>query len=100
MSDINIAKAPKAYAVVPFYATAALAFLALCIMLFFSVNNLGGHYFQPHLLALVHTAALGWVTMIIFGACYQLLPVIFEHDLYSSKLAFISYLFLLSGRTR
>lgn len=97
MSDINIAKAPKSWAVVPFYATAALAFLALCIMLFFSVGNLNAHFFQPRLLALVHTAALGWATMVIFGATYQLLPVIFEHDLYSSRLAFLSYILLLPG---
>ncbi|MGZ5245353.1 MAG: hypothetical protein ACXWD4_15635, partial [Bacteroidia bacterium] len=32
-----------------------------------------------------------------FGATYQLLPVIFENDLYSSKLAFASYLLLLPG---
>jgi hypothetical protein len=97
MSDINIAKAPKSWAVIPFYATAALAFLALCVMLFLSVSNLGGHYFQPRLLALVHTAALGWATMVIFGSSYQLVPVIFEHDLYSSKLAFVSWILLTIG---
>ena len=30
----------------------------------------------PHVLALVHTATLGWLTMIIMGATYQLVPVI------------------------
>ncbi|MGZ5303772.1 MAG: hypothetical protein ACXWDO_06660, partial [Bacteroidia bacterium] len=88
---------PKSWAVIPFYITASIAFLALCVMLFFSVSNLNAHFFQPRLLALVHTAALGWATMVIFGATYQLLPVIFENDLYSSKLAFASYLLLLPG---
>jgi hypothetical protein len=94
---MNIHKAPSSIAVIPFYATAAIAFLSLCIMLFLSANEFNGHYFQPKILALTHTAALGWGTMIIFGASYQLLPVIFEKDLYSAKLAFISFLFLLPG---
>lgn len=97
MSDINVKIAPGRLSVVPFYGTAALAFLALCIMLFFSADAFKGHYFHPKLLALVHTAALGWGTMIIFGAVYQLLPVIFEKELHSSKLAIASYFLLLPG---
>lgn len=97
MSDINVKKAPGRLSVVPFFGTAALAFLALCIMLFFSADAFKGHYFHPKLLALVHTAALGWGTMVIFGAVYQLLPVIFEKELHSTKLAIASYLLLLPG---
>src|SRR5688572_5973204 len=97
MSDINVKKAPGNASVIPFYGTAAIAFLALCIMLFFSAEAFKGHYFHPKLLALVHTAALGWGTMIIFGATYQLLPVIFEKELYSTKLAVSSYFLLLPG---
>jgi len=99
MSNINIHKAPSSYAVVPFYAAAAVAFLVLCLLMLFSANDFAGHYFQPHILAITHTAALGWGTMIIFGAAYQLLPVIYEKDLYSSKLAFASFFFLVPGTT-
>ena len=94
MASINIGKAPKNSAVLPFYGTGAIFFLALTLMLFISPTALEGHYFQPHLLAIVHTAALGWGTMVIFGASYQLLPVICERDLYSPSLALLSYLFL------
>ncbi|HET8827751.1 MAG TPA: hypothetical protein VFM79_00345, partial [Pelobium sp.] len=73
--------------VITHYLLAALTFLALAPMLLFSVKDFGGHYFQPHLLAITHTAALGWGTIIIFGACYQLMPVILETTLYSYKLA-------------
>lgn len=97
MSDINIGKAPPAKAVIPFYATGALFFLALCILLFLSARDLTGHYFSPHLLAAVHSAVLGWGTMIIFGAAYQLMPVICERDLYSSSLAVASYFTLTAG---
>ncbi len=97
MSEVHISKAPPIWVVVPFYATGALFFLLLAILLFLSANDLTGHYFSPHLLAIVHTAALGWGTMIIFGAAYELLPVLCENNLYSNRLAMLSYLFLLAG---
>lgn len=97
MSGLNIGNAPKNYAVLPFYATGAVFFLILTLLMFFAAEHFEGHYFQAQLLALVHTAALGWATMVIFGAAYQLLPVICERNLYSSSLAFISYCFLLLG---
>lgn len=97
MAEINIGKAPSNSAVLPFYATAAVAFAVLCILLQLSAASLTQHYFSPHLLTIVHTAALGWGTMIIFGAAYQLLPVICEKDLFSSPLAYISWYFLTIG---
>ena len=97
MSDINIGKAPPAKAVIPFYATGALFFLVLCVLLFLSAGDLTGHYFSPHLLAVVHSAVLGWGTMIIFGAGYQLMPVICERDIYSPLLAVISFYALTAG---
>lgn len=97
MADIFINKAPKELAVIPFYGTAALFFVLLCTLLFLSASTLGGHYFSPSILAIVHTAALGWGTMVIFGAAYQLLPVICERELYSTPLAVLSYILLTIG---
>ncbi|SFS83094.1 hypothetical protein [Sphingobacterium wenxiniae] len=97
MADIFVNKAPKEYVVVPFFGTAALFFLLLCLLLCFSAKEITGHYFNPHILAIVHTAALGWGTMVIMGAAYQLLPVICENELVSPRMAFLSYLFLTIG---
>ena len=97
MADIFVNKAPKELAVIPFYGTAAVFFLLLSILLCLSSNEITGHYFNPHILAIVHTAALGWGTMIIMGAAYQLLPVICEQELFSTRLAFLSYLLLTIG---
>lgn len=83
--------------VVSHYLTAALCFLTLSILFFFSVDAFSGHYFQPKILALTHLAALGWVSMIIFGALYQLLPVMLQTDLYSNKLASLSFALLTPG---
>lgn len=73
------------------YLFAAFTFLVLAPMLLFSITNFGGHYFQPHLLAITHTVALGWATVNIFGVCYQLLPVIVDSKLYSYKLAWFGF---------
>lgn len=97
MNDTHIGKAPPAWIVLPFYATGAVFFLVLTILLFLSADDLTRHYFSPHLLAAVHTAALGWGTMIIFGAAYELLPVLCERDLYSKRLAILSYMLLTAG---
>lgn len=97
MADINIGKAPPNHAVLPFYTTGAFAFVILCFLLLISAESLTGHFFHPHLLTIVHTAALGWGTMIIFGAAYQLLPVICERDLYSPGLAIASWYCLTPG---
>jgi F0F1-type ATP synthase assembly protein I len=97
MADIHIGKAPPLRVVLPFYATGAVFFLILTILLFLASSDLTGHYFSPHLLAIVHTAALGWGTMIIFGAAYELLPVLCENDLYSKRLAMASFVLLTAG---
>lgn len=77
--------------VIPFYIYAAVSFFAATILLFTSSESFSVHFFNPHILAITHTMALGWATMIIFGASYQLVPVVAEGKLYSNKLAYISF---------
>lgn len=79
------------------YITAAVSFLLLAGLMAWSREAFTDHYFQPHILAITHLAALGWATCLIFGACYQLIPVILETSLYSTKLAWLSWLLLLPG---
>lgn len=45
----------------------------------------------PHVLALVHTATLGWLTMTILGASLQLVPVILVSPLRAARLASAQY---------
>ncbi len=97
MAHIHIGRAPGNKAVLPFYATGAVAFLVLCIVMLCTPQSFNQHYFNPHLLTIVHIAALGWGTMIIFGAAHQLLPVICERDLYSENMAAASWYTLTLG---
>ncbi len=72
-------------------------FLALNILLVLEYDKIHGHYFQPLLLALVHITTLGWITMIIFGAMFQLVPVVLEVKLFSEKLGEIQFWIYLIG---
>lgn len=83
--------------VIPFYIYAAISFFVGCSLLLFSSSSFLGHYFQPHLLAITHCMALGWGTMIILGACHQLVPVLIESKLYSDFLANASFVFSAVG---
>lgn len=51
----------------------------------------------PHVLALVHTATLGWLTMTIMGASLQLAPVILVSPLRAARFAWALYPDYLSG---
>lgn len=81
--------------VVPFYLYAAVFLLISCMMLIFATESFQGHHFQPDLLAITHAMALGWGTMMILGASYQLAPVLVESRLQSPLLARVS--FVLAG---
>jgi hypothetical protein len=92
----NTSATPK-WVVLPHFAFAALAFLVLNVLLLFSGDAFGGHYFHPKLLTLTHVAVLGWATMVIFGALYQLLPVVLQVSLYSPRLAQVTFFLLGTG---
>src|SRR5262249_11708825 len=66
---------------------AALAFLAAAMGVAWLAPELAGHYYHPRLLALTHTVTLGWVTLAIMGASYQLVPVVLERPIWSERLA-------------
>lgn len=83
--------------VIPFYVYAALSFLAATVLLFLSGNAFTQHYFHPHTLAIIHTMALGWGTMIILGASHQLVPVLIEAKLFSNFLAYASFVLAAIG---
>lgn len=91
MESLQTASAPHPRVVLPHYIYAALSFLVLTIFIILSTDSLIGHFFKPKLLAITHIATLGWITMIIFGALYQLLPVISGTALFSEKLASITF---------
>jgi hypothetical protein len=66
---------------------AAVAFLAASLNVSWLAPELAGHYYHPRLLALTHTVTLGWITLAIMGASYQLIPIVLEREIWSERLA-------------
>jgi hypothetical protein len=86
-NGIATSMSPSFKMVSKYFSASVLSFLILTFLLFINYDKVAGHYFQPQLLALVHIATLGWISMIIFGALFQLIPVVLEVKLFSEKLA-------------
>ncbi len=93
-AGLSTKNAPSPKVVLPHYAYAAFAFIAASILLYFSANDLISTTLSPKILSMVHVLVLGWASMMIFGALYQLIPVVMEIKLYSEKLALASFILL------
>lgn len=89
--------APSSFVVTPHFLSGSFVWLFSILLLTFNTEILLDHFFNPRLLAFTHLLVLSWVTTIIFGALYQLLPVILLCKLYSEKLALITYVLLQIG---
>jgi hypothetical protein len=66
--------------------TAAGAFLLAAASLPWLARELAGHYYQPRILALTHTVTLGWISLTIMGASYQIIPIVLERPIWSERL--------------
>jgi hypothetical protein len=66
---------------------AALAFVVAAAAVPWLAPELAGHYYHPRVLALTHTVTLGWVTLTIMGASYQLTPIVLQRPVWSARLA-------------
>jgi len=73
---------PLAYLV-----TAAAAFVLACAAVPALAPELAGHYYHPRLTALAHTVTLGWITLSVMGASYQLIPIVLSRPVWSQRLA-------------
>lgn len=93
-AGLSTKNAPSPSVVLPHYAYGAIAFIVSAIMLFFVSDDLASSYMSSKVLSIVHVMILGWVTMIIFGALYQLIPVVMEVKLFSESLAKASFVTL------
>lgn len=96
-SSIASAYSPPFKIVSKYFIAAIASFVILNFLLLISYSNIAGHHFQPKILAITHIATLGWITMVIFGALFQLIPVVLEVKLFSEILAEIQFWIYLVG---
>ena len=97
MNGLQTANAPSSKIVVPHFIAGGISFFIVAILLAISTPELLTAYYDNKLIAITHIAILGWASMMVFGALYQLIPVVYETSLYSEKLSQITFwLFLIS----
>jgi len=91
------ARQPSIWVPLRYFVAAQGAFVATLLWAPFGVSDLLDYYYQGHALALTHLLTLGWITMTIMGASFQLVPVALESTLYSERLARWQFWIMLLG---
>ncbi len=66
---------------------AAAAFVLAAPGVVWLAPELAGHYYHPRVVALTHTVTLGWITLAIMGASYQLIPIVLGRPVWSERAA-------------
>lgn len=61
-------------------------------LLILKPSILAAYHYNQYVVAATHLAVLGWIASVIFGALYQLVPVVLETKLYSERLAWVHLL--------
>jgi hypothetical protein len=80
-------RGPSALLPLRYLVTAAGAFVLAALSVPWLAPELAGHYYQPRVLTLAHTVTLGWITLAIMGASYQIIPIVLERPIWSERLA-------------
>lgn len=56
-----------------------------------------GEWHHPSLLAAIHLFVVGYASIVVYGAILQIVPVVFQGRLYSIRLAYIQFVFMVLG---
>jgi cbb3-type cytochrome oxidase subunit 1 len=88
---------PSVWVPLRYLATAQAAFLLAVTSAPFFAEDLADHYYLSHTFALTHLLTLGWISLTIMGAAYQLIPVALEAQLFSERIARWQYWCMVVG---
>lgn len=89
--------APSATLPLRYLVAASAAFVLAAVAVPWLAPALAGHYYHPRVIALTHTVTLGWITLTIMGASFQLVPIVLERPLWSERLARWQFVLLVLG---
>jgi hypothetical protein len=81
------ATAPAVVLPLLFMVTGLLALGTGITLLALRPDLLAKYHYNQYVVAVTHLFVLGWITTIVMGAMYQLVPVALETRLYSERLA-------------
>ena len=86
------------FVLVAHFFIAGIVFLMLSgVALLFMSADISGYIISSSLAAFSHLYLLGFVMMVIFGAMYQLLPVVLEAPIFSKDFAYIQFYMYIIG---
>jgi len=86
------------FVLVAHFFIAGIVFLSLSgIALLFMSTDITGYIISSSLAAFSHLYLLGFVMMVIFGAMYQLLPVVLEAPIFSKDFAYVQFYMYIVG---
>jgi hypothetical protein len=86
------------FVLVAHYFIAGAVFYALSAFLLpFYANEINGYFLSSSIASLMHLYLLGFVLMVIFGAMYQLVPVVLEIPIFSKDFAYVQFYLFVSG---
>ena len=94
---LSTQNAPSVWVVAPHYLIGALNFIIASVLMVFHYEDLMGYHLTAPMLSVAHLMILGWVSIVIFGALYQLIPVVMEVKIYSEKLAYATLAVMVIG---
>jgi hypothetical protein len=97
MNNLATQMAPPFALVAHYFIAGAFFYLITTIALPFFASELGTFFVSTKIASLMHLFLLGFVMMIIFGAMYQLIPVVLEIPLFSKDFAYVQFYTFLVG---
>ncbi len=96
-AGLSTQNAPSVWVVAPHFLFGTLGFLIASVLAVLNYNDFLGYHLTPEVIAITHLMILGWLSMVIFGALYQLIPVVMEVKIFSEKLAHVTLGMLITG---
>ncbi len=92
-----VVNAPSVLLPFRFILTGVVAFVIGLVLLALRPDILASYHYNQYVIAATHLFVLGWITTVIMGAMYQLVPVALETKLYSERMARWQFVFHLVG---
>ncbi len=92
-----VAAAPSVSVPLRFVVTGLLALFVGVGWLVAQPHLLTTYHYNQNIIALTHLFVLGWISSVVMGAMYQLVPVALETKLYSERLARWHFVFHIVG---
>ncbi len=86
-TNLSLDQAPDIWSPLRFFISAPLFAMAAVTLLFISGPEIFQNRWLPQSLAITHLITLGFITMVMVGAAFQLLPVLAGSSIYASKVS-------------